>query len=211
MIDKIGALRNLLARLTAARAAYLDELDFDLDARLGAPAGASMSADLLVIDNFVDGLETSMGRALFAMDFWSNSVEEVVLTGAQATTVLTTVVVAELPAGATIVRAILMFKFRMVENTNVAENSIDATAVLPLQVDDSGATGYMTAIDFTDEMYKIAAETREGGDVVIGDNDIAARVDGNDTYSIRWLDAKAHLANIQFNDCQFGIRIWYSV
>jgi len=31
--------------------------------RLGAPAGASVSADLLVIDNFVDGLETTIGAA----------------------------------------------------------------------------------------------------------------------------------------------------
>jgi hypothetical protein len=32
-------------------------------ARLGAPAGASIAADLLVIDNFVDGLETTIGAA----------------------------------------------------------------------------------------------------------------------------------------------------
>ena len=32
-------------------------------ARLGAPAGASIAADLLAIDNFVDGLETTIGIA----------------------------------------------------------------------------------------------------------------------------------------------------
>lgn len=32
-------------------------------ARLGAPAGASIAADLLVIDNFVDGLESTIGAA----------------------------------------------------------------------------------------------------------------------------------------------------
>jgi hypothetical protein len=35
----------------------------DSFARLGAPAGASVSADLVVIDNFVDGLETTIGAA----------------------------------------------------------------------------------------------------------------------------------------------------
>ncbi len=35
----------------------------DSFARLGAPAGASVSADILVIDNFVDGLETTIGVA----------------------------------------------------------------------------------------------------------------------------------------------------
>lgn len=52
---------TLLARLTALRAGYLDELDFDLNARLGAPAGASLSADLLTIDNLVDDLEAAVG------------------------------------------------------------------------------------------------------------------------------------------------------
>jgi len=35
----------------------------DTYARLGAPAGASIAADLVVIDNFVDGLETTIGVA----------------------------------------------------------------------------------------------------------------------------------------------------
>ena len=149
--------------------------------------------------------------SLFTMDFWSDPAEEVAVTGAQATPGLPSVVVADLPDGATIVRAIVMMKFRMVENTNAAENSLDCTAVQPIQVDDSGNTGWLTAIDFVDEQFKIAATTREGGDILIGDNNVAARVDGNDTYDFQWLNAKAHLANIQLNDIQMGIRIWYSV
>jgi hypothetical protein len=35
----------------------------DSFARIGAPAGASIAADLVVIDNFVDGLETTIGAA----------------------------------------------------------------------------------------------------------------------------------------------------
>ena len=35
----------------------------DSFARIGAPAGASIAADLVVIDNFVDGLETTIGVA----------------------------------------------------------------------------------------------------------------------------------------------------
>lgn len=159
----------------------------------------------------VADLQSSRDRQLFTMDFWSDPAEEVAVTGAQATPGLPSVVVADLPDGAPIVRAIAMFKFRMVENTNAAENSLDCEAVQPIQVDDSVPTGMMTAIDFVDEMYKIAAETREGGDVIIGDNDISDRVDGNDTYSFQWLNAKAHLPNIQFNDVQMGLKIWYSV
>ena len=150
-------------------------------------------------------------RQLFGMDFWSDPLKEVVVTAAKVTTVLTSVIVADLPAGATIIRAIAMFKFRMVENTNAAENSLDCTDPQPIQVDDSSASGYVTAIDFVDEMFTIGDLTREGGDVLIGDNNIAARVVGNDTYSVRWLDRKAHLANLEFNEIQFGIKILYRI
>lgn len=51
---------DLESRLSSDRAGYLDELDFDLDARLGSPAGASLAADLLTIDNFVDELESRL-------------------------------------------------------------------------------------------------------------------------------------------------------
>jgi len=152
------------------------------------------------------------GKMLFTMDFWSDPVEEKVVTDAQVTAAVgASVTVADLPSGATVVRAIVMFKFRMVENTNAAENSLDCTDPQSIQVDDSGNTGWVTAINFVDEQFKLAATTRESGDVLIGDNNVAARVDGNDTYDFQWLDAKAHLANIQFNDIQMGIRIWYSV
>ena len=62
-------------RLTATRAGYLDELDFDLNARLGTPTGASISVDIIAIksemdnatyglsalETLVDDLETRLG------------------------------------------------------------------------------------------------------------------------------------------------------
>lgn len=177
---------------------------------------STVEMDVANIKTAVDGIKTQTdkiaGKMLFSIDFWSDPVEEKAVTAAQVTAAVgAAVVVADLPATATIVRAIVMMKFRMVENTNAAENSLDCTAAQPIQVDDSGNTGWVDAINFVDEQFKIAAETREGGDVLIGDNDVAARVDGNDTYDFQWLNAKAHLANIQFNDIQMGIRIWYSI
>ena len=170
---------------------------------------ATATASLM---RYIKGLLLGGSRELFTMDFWSDPVEEKAVTDAQVTAAVgAAVVIAGLPAGATIVRAIVMMKFRMVENTNAAENSLDCTAVQPIQVNDSAPTGWVTAIDFVDEQFKIAATTREGGDVLIGDNDVSARVDGEDTYDFQWLNALAHLANIQFNDIQMGIRIWYSV
>lgn len=58
---------TLLTRLSAVRAGYLDELDFDLNARLGSPAGASLAADLLTIDNFVDEIETYIKHGTYGL------------------------------------------------------------------------------------------------------------------------------------------------
>lgn len=147
--------------------------------------------------------------SLWSMDFWSNPQEEVMVTGAQTTPALPNVTVADLPAGAIVVRAIAMMKFRMVENTNAAENSIDHTAAQPIQVRSAAPGTWRDAINFVDEQFKIAATTREGGDVLIGSIDIAVEVDENDTYNFQWLNAKAHLGNLQFNDVATGLRVYY--
>ncbi|GAH57323.1 unnamed protein product, partial [marine sediment metagenome] len=66
------------------------------------------------------------GKMLFTMDFWSDPVEVKVVTAAQVTAAVgAAVTIADLPVDAAIVRAIVMMKFRMVENTNGAENSLD--------------------------------------------------------------------------------------
>jgi len=55
MANETQRLWDLLTnRLTDARSSNLDELDFDLDGRLGSPAGASLAADLATIDTAVD-------------------------------------------------------------------------------------------------------------------------------------------------------------
>jgi hypothetical protein len=56
-----GATTNVAALATNADAILTDTAD--MQPKLGTPAGASMSADILVIDNFVDGLESTIGAA----------------------------------------------------------------------------------------------------------------------------------------------------
>ena len=162
--------------------------------------------------NWIQRLLGRFDRQLVSMDFWSDPQEEVIVTGAATTPGLPSVTVGDLPDGATIVRAIAMFKFRMVENTNAAENSIDHTAAQPIQVQEpANGEAYTDAINFVDEQFTIAATTREGGDVLIGSIDIGTKVVANEAYSFQWLNARAHLGNLQFNDVQTGLRIWYSV
>jgi hypothetical protein len=157
----------------------------------------------------VNALITGMGRTLYSMDFWSPSQEEVQLTAVAGDKALPTVTVADLPAGATVVRAYAMFKFRAVENTNAAANKLNGIQDIQIRTDAPGA--WNDAINFVDDQFGVAATSREGGDVFIGSIDVAAVVTGNDGYEFQWDEGVADAANLQFNDVQMGIRLWYSV
>lgn len=145
-----------------------------------------------------------------SMDFWSASQEEVALTGASQDPGLPAVEVADLPSGATVVRAIAMFKFRTIENhTHAGTNALEGAT--SIQVKETDAGSYTNAITFVDAQFGLAATTREGGDVIIGAIDVATEVDANDGYSFQWTSAEAEETGINFNGVQMGLRIWYSL
>ncbi|GAJ24423.1 unnamed protein product, partial [marine sediment metagenome] len=149
-------------------------------------------------------IETSVGRSLCSMDFWSLPQDVVTIPVGPADPTLPNVSVAGLPDGATIERAIAMFKFRMVENDNIGANALNGDQVIQVAPD-------VPAINFVDNQFTIAAKTREGGDVVIGAIDIAATVNADAAYVFHWEAAQADVASLLFNDVQMGIRIWYSI
>ncbi|MBA7540082.1 hypothetical protein ES705_32371 [subsurface metagenome] len=74
-----------------------------------------------------------------------------------------------------------------------------------------GAGGYVNAIFLDDNMFGIAEATREGGDVVVGDLNVVAKVDGDATYNLQWTASLVDVADLKFCDVQTGLRIWYSV
>jgi len=149
----------------------------------------------------------------FVMDFWSEPQEEVSVPAVAGTQAMPNVTVADLPENAVVVRAIAMTKFRMIENTNAGANNLDGATVPAtsqvLQVRDDTPGTWRDAIKFVDNQFGLAATTREGGDVLIGSEDIAVEVDGNDIYNFQWLLAKADLASINLNDLQTGLRVWF--
>jgi len=177
---------------------------------------AATAADSLM--RYIKGLILGQSGQLFVMDFWSDPQEEVAVPGAAATLVITpTVTIADLPATATIIRAIAMFKFRMVENTYDGANALDGATVADtsqvIQVKETTAGAYTDAINFADDQFTLDNLAREGGDVCIGSIDIsgAGFVDDNDSYTFQWKMRKCDQDFINFNDVQVGLRIWYSV
>ena len=161
------------------------------------------------IQSDVTTIKTTTGVQLSSADFWSDPQEEAQINAAGITVALPTVTIAGIPAGATILRAIAMFKFRMIENTNAAANKLNGAQAIQVRVDTPGAWG--DAINLVDDQFGIAASLREGGDVCIGSIDISGIVVGNDGYEFQWADGKADQDFLNFNDVQVGIRVWYSV
>jgi hypothetical protein len=145
------------------------------------------------------------------MDFWGDTVEELQLTSAlQANLALAgaDVVIAGIPAGATINRVVVMFMCRAIENTNVAANKLQGAQ--NIEVNFAGGA-FIDAINLADDLFAVALSTREMGTVVIGDNDVAATVTGNGTCTFRIDAARADQNNLNFNDFQIGVRVYFTV
>ena len=177
--------------------------------------GKNEKVDLTEIRNIISEVQASVASLASMADFWSEPVEKVQVNAAGVTLTLPGVAIERIPAGATVLRAIAMFKFRMVENTNAAANRLNGATVpgtsQVIQVRDDTPGDWTDAINLAGDQFSLEGQTREGGDVCIGSKDISGIVDGNDGYEFRWLLGKADLDFLNFNDVQMGIRIWYSL
>lgn len=194
-----AALATILDNFSAGRIGYLDNLSGGAVTAVG-PTNTQMNTAHALLATVA-----KQNRVLCVMDFWSLSQEEVPLVIGAGDEGLPSVTVADLPGGATVVRAIAMFKFRAVENhTYAGANALDGAQVIQI------ATS-VPAINFVDTQFTIAETTREGGDVVVGAIDIAGTVTGNAAYAFHWDLAKAQQTGLNFNDVQMGLRIWYSL
>lgn len=221
-------LDTLLTRLTATRAGYLDELDFDLDARLGAPAGASISIDVAAIKTVADAvkaktdnlpsdpaddsdIDAQLIRKVSCMTFWSDVDDSISLPAVAADTNLPDIVINGIPSGSTLVRVVVVLVIRAIENTSASgANAINGAQNIRVKKS-TGAWGTddVIALNLADNQWTVAASTREYGDVKIGDNDVKTEVDGDATYNLRFEDALVDYANLQLNDVQVGLRVWF--
>jgi len=161
------------------------------------------------IQSDVTTIVTATGEQLSSADFWSDPVVAVQISATGITVALPGVAIDGLPYGATVLRAIAMFKFRMIENINSAANKLNGNQVIQVRDDTPGP--WVDAINFADDQFGLEGDAREAGDVCIGSIDISDVVDGNDGYEFQWLLGRADLDFINFNDVQMGIRVWYSI
>ncbi len=156
-------------------------------------------------------------KQLLPIDFWSSPQNEVQISSGGIDLSLPSITIEGLPDGIVIVRAIAMLKFRMIENTSASPNNLDGDSMPDMsqviQFTDGLSGTLYDAIYFADGQFSIEKETTEGGDVCIGNINIAGinQVNGNGTYSFYWLQAKSIEDSLNLKDIQLGIRLWYRV
>jgi len=142
------------------------------------------------------------------MDFWSDVDDVIDLPAVAADTDLPDVVVSGLPSGISLVRVVAILKVRAIENTNVdGPNAINVAQNIQVR---KGAGAWANAINLPDNLWTVAASTREAGDVLIGDNDVKATVDGDGTYNFQFANAAVDLAVLRLNDVIVGLRFFFS-
>ena len=205
------------------------------------PQGAASQADVSAIKAKVDSMDTTVGatytktsnildiadvqlpRVQPFMDFWSDQAGKITIAGAAGDLVFPSVVVAGLPGGVTISRVIAVLKVKAIKDTSGSDNYIDQ-AGKTIRVIKSGAswgTDDLVAVNFDQNQWYTTASTKEGGDVMIGDNDVKGEVDGAATYNFvsaqtalygSRADAISALADsLELYDVQMGLRVYFRV
>ncbi|MCK9254012.1 MAG: hypothetical protein M0P55_14770 [Clostridiales bacterium] len=172
--------------------------------------GKQEKVDLNEIRNILSEMQAGIASMV---DFWSEPVEEIQINAAGITVTLPDVAVLGLPSGASVMRAVAMLKFRMVENTNAAPNRLNGGSVAGtsqvIQARQGASGDWFDAVGFVDGQFGLEGQTREGGDVCFGSMDVSEVIAGNGILGLRWLLARANADFLNFNDVQAGIRIWY--
>jgi len=146
---------------------------------------SQMQTSITQIQGDITQVVLSSGKQLLSMDFWSETVDEadVEIDATGETKDLPPVTVEKIPSGALVLRAVAMFKFRMIENTNTNPNRLNGGTVPEtsqvIQVREDTPGDWADAINFVDTQYAIEGETREGGDVCFGTIDISEIVNAS--------------------------------
>ena len=145
-----------------------------------------------------------------SMNLWSAYDDQIVLTTSAEDISLPSIFIAGLPLGAKIVRAVMMFKYRTIENSSDGGNSVSGSQDIQAQkaIDGSWITGI--ALN-GDECFE-PASTRETGDVMMGTDDISGQVPENgEEMNFQWTQGQAADDELYFNDVQVGLRIWFII
>ena len=139
-------------------------------------------------------------------DLWSEIQPLVTVDNSGTDQSLPAITIANRPKG--VQRAIMIFKYRAIEDNSGAENKLVGDQVMQASLD--GFTTPVDAISLPDSAIDVAASAKEGGDVIMGDLDIKDALPANgDPMDFKWALAKCTAASLLFHDVQVGVRFYY--
>ena len=149
------------------------------------------------------------GSGMVIPPFWSEIDNLVTITSTAADQALKDVVVADIPAGSVVKRAIALLKYREVVDTSGAENSLVLAGTEHIQVRVSGGT-YIDAIKLIAGMCLTKASSNGNGDIWFGDLDLTEEFPTpNATYNFQWEGADVTGNNLLFRDLQVGLLVFF--
>jgi len=142
------------------------------------------------------------------IECWSEPLEEIQLTDEADNKAFRDIVVSGIPANSTIIRVNLTFRVRIVSDSSQMHNALDGDQ--NIQVRKHGTGTWTDAINLKDDMFTTPGGWRDNGMELTGDEDIKSEVDGNGTYNVRWENAICDNDNLEFNDVEVGLMIWFT-
>lgn len=177
-------------------------------------------ADLITrtkgLDDIHDDLATvktqtdKIPHAALCITQWGGFEDELNLgTGAPAPTPLAACVLTPvLPAGATVWKAYLIFKFREVY---CAGANYIATAG-GVEISDDSFTSEMTGITIPTGTLDVAAGLSASGDCLIGNIDVSSKVASGTENQFRMITTmRANADNLMVRDVQIGLQIFFTI
>jgi len=149
-------------------------------------------------------------QVITSIDLWSAYTSQIVLWSSAEDISLPSIIIAGLPDGAIIIRAVMMLKYRTIENTSENGNNISGGQNIQAQKAVDGS--WITGIALEGDECSVPATTRETGDVMMGTDDISGQVPVNGAeMNFQWTEGQVADDGLIFNDIQVGLRIWFIV
>lgn len=203
---------TLLARLTAARAGYLDEL-----------AAANIPTDLSTITGRLTatraGYLDAISRDRPNMIFPSATPLAIIAVPASASADIPfpDVAVSGLPSGITIARVDIALVIGSLFDTSSSENQIAAAdKTLRVKASAAGWAAGIPALTFVQNSLQVDTDAYRGGTVLFGGTDIKSIVTADGTYNFQ-SDHDTHNdcviatgASLELLDVSVVIRVWYN-
>jgi len=177
---------------------------------LPADPASQTNLDATVSSRAAEDSMTLERSKLTMLDLWSTYATQIVLATVAGDKTLPSITIAAVPTGAVIQRAVMMLKFHYLENTNAAVNNVSGAQNIQAQKHVSGS--WLTGIALAGGELRIGAGAVGSGDIMMGGSDIKDQVPANGAVmDFKWTSALAAQNNLNINDIQIGLRLFFNI